>query len=143
MKPASLYARACKIVGLAPNVVRLVGPAQYKAITGKGVGSALGYASMKEPRVIYVRRTQGLDSYIHELLHHLFPHKPHWWIYLAAYKLAGVPARAKLYGYGGGQQLNPDRKIESKATLTIMTHKAAAKMHAANTASPDSGQPGL
>ena len=88
-KPVIYHKRACNLLGVDPQKVRLVGPTEAKQVTGSGVGHTLGRAFL-EHNLIYVNRNAAFDVYLHELLHILFPSRPHWWIYGAAYTLAGV-----------------------------------------------------
>lgn len=131
MKPATLHQRACTLLGVAAEKIPLVGPTLYKSANGYGVTNHLGMANTgqanKVGAMIYVRRGQGIDTYIHELLHHLFPSKTHKWIYLAAWKLAGVRHTAKTYGYGHGLLVDSETKIESREKLVSLAHKAAAR----------------
>ena len=86
-KPTTLHRRACKLLGADPDKIRLVGPTEWKALTGKGVSDRLGKAHLSL-HMIYLRRGIDYDTAIHEVLHVLFPSRPHWWIYAAAYALA-------------------------------------------------------
>ncbi len=88
-KPATYHKRACRLLGVDPQKVRLVGPTEAKQLTGRGVGSNRGIAFLTH-NLVYVNRKAGFETYLHELLHLLFPSRPHWWIYGAAYTLAGV-----------------------------------------------------
>ena len=130
--PAVLHARACALLGVDPARVPLVGPTAFKARTGRSVGRSLGRA-VPHQRVIYVRRGQGLDTYLHELLHLLFPSRPHWWVYGAAYKLAGV--RTRRWVYGAWQ--SADRVPESHARLRQLAAVAARRKGLAPVAPAD------
>ena len=123
MKPAAHHARACDLLGIREGAVRLIGPGEWRELVGRGVGSFLGKADRRH-HVIYVRRGQGRDMYIHELLHHLFPSRPHWWVYGAAFKLAGVQQGRMAYGswqHGG-------RVKESKPKLIALSKRAAHRL---------------
>ena len=124
-----LHARACRLLGIRPDAIRLVGPSEWRAIVGEGVSRNLGIANMvtartgKQPPVVYVRRGQAFDTYVHEVLHHLFPSRPHWWVFAAAWKLAGSYS----YGYGHALSATTERRIESKPGLRALCHKAAQR----------------
>ena len=125
-----LHKRACGLLGLRPDAVRCVGPTEWRAITGWGVSRNKGFANQNYVRskgqepVIYVRRGEGLDTYIHELLHHVFPNRTHAWIFGAAWKLAGVKQASYRYGYGSGLTATTETRIESKAKLLALAHAA-------------------
>ncbi len=123
MKPATHFKRACDLLGVREGAIRLVGPKEWKERVGTGVGNFLGKASRKH-RIAYVRRGQGRDTYIHELLHHLFPSRPHWWIFSAAYKLAGI--QGGRYAYG--MWTEADKVKESKATIVRLSRKSAERL---------------
>jgi hypothetical protein len=119
-RPTALFRRACVLLGVSPGKIRLVGPTEWEAITGQRVGSHLGRAS-SEHEVVYVRRTATYDTYLHELLHVLFPARPHWWIFGAAFKLAGVKIAERHYG-----RLQTAENIKESRWRLIELAKAAA-----------------
>jgi hypothetical protein len=123
MKPRTLHKRACKLLGIAPDKIALVGPNEWKERTGGGIGRLLGVASRAE-RIYYIRRTQGYDTYVHELLHHLFPSRPHWWVFSAAFKLVGVTGGRLAYGMW---MTANNIKLESRAKLLRLSHEAAKR----------------
>ncbi len=122
-KPATHYKLACKLVGVDPHKVQFAGPTAVKQVTGSGVGGYDGLAFHKY-NLIYVRRTAAFEVYVHELLHLLFPSHPHWWIYAAAYTLAGqtkttwqLPPRL---------QRSPEMfQLPSRQQLRKLAHQAA------------------
>ena len=130
--PARLHPRAYTLLGVDTARVPLVGQPAFKALTGRSVGRSLGRA-VPHQRVIYVRRGQGLDTYLHELLHLLFPSRPHWWVYGAAYKLAGV--RTRRWVYGAWQ--SAERVAESQARVRQLAAAAARRKGLAPVASAD------
>lgn len=92
-----------------PNIY-LVSPEQFKAMEGWDVHTVYGGAGEHNPTVTIVRSFDGkvLDYktrknvLYHEILHHLFPHRPHWWIEVVAQKLAnggGRGAYSKISGH--------------------------------------------
>lgn len=145
MKPATLHQRACNLLGVDPAKIPLVGPTLYRSANGYGVTNHLGMANTGQAKsvgaMIYVRRGRGIDTYIHELLHHLFPSRTHKWVYLAAWKLANIRQTGAWYGFGHGQLVTthegrPDEergtkwvpvKIESRDKLIDLARKAAER----------------
>ena len=129
MKPTILHHRACKLLGVDPAKIRLVGPAEWQRITGYTVSRALGISDWKHgDRIVYVRHGSGFDTYIHEVLHHLFPSRQHRWIFAAAWKLANVRATSYAYGYGRGFEARPSDVVESRAKLLRLAHQAAIRL---------------
>lgn len=122
MKSATLHKRACKLLGVDPEKVRLVGPAEFKQLTGVGVAGFLGRAAYKQA-VVYVNRNAGYDTHVHELLHILFPSRPHWWIFGAAFKLSGY--QGQKYAYGSWQ--SAEKVTESKAELLRLAKQSAVR----------------
>lgn len=129
-----VFKQACTILNVDPRKIRCVGSTEFKGITGCGVGRNWGRANSityrdTGERVVYVKRGRTLDTFIHELLHHLFPHRPHWWIFAAAWELADTPAynRGHWYGYGGSLHAEP-RQIQSKDQLRRLAWRAAKRV---------------
>ena len=125
MKPATLHKRACRLLGVDPARVPLVGPTEWRKIVGVGVGNFRGKAFTRTRhledavavRIVYVNRNALYDTYVHEVLHILWPSRPHWWVYAAAYRLAGLPDRAisALVLGGGGRTLEPVARLRYAA----------------------------
>ena len=123
-----LHNRACKILGIGTDKLRLVSPSEFKELAGCTVSNYLGIASHKH-NIYYVRRGEPLRTYVHELLHLLFKRRPHWWIYCVAWKLTGqkiIPGRGKNYGYGKGFFVDTARikELPSKAKLLKLIQRA-------------------
>lgn len=143
MTRQQLHENACALLDVDPQKIRLVGPAEYKAIVGHGVGNVLGRANSNmqlsktyirmtgatpPPRVVYVNQKAPYSTFIHEVLHHLFPSRPHWWVYAAARELADVPIENRGQYYGFGRELSAKaRKIEDKATLLDLARQASKR----------------
>lgn len=132
-KHQKLFEQACALLGVDSTKIRCVGPAEFKRITGIGAGRNLGRANSykyKEngERVVYVRRRCTLDVFVHELLHHLFPSRPHWWIFVASWELTDTPAlRGHWYGYGKSLHAEP-RQIEDRGTLIKLARNASKRI---------------
>lgn len=121
--------RACKLLGVDPTKVRIVGASEWKEIVGEGVGRNYGKSSYRD-NVVYVKRTAGYDTHVHEVLHLLFPSRPHWWIFGAAFKLSGImhghPANAgswRIYG----QDMSAARVKESRVALLLLARTSARR----------------
>lgn len=87
----ALKREACEILGIDPTKVRLRRLTNaHAALHGRGL---YGFADVSI-LTIYTKGRTGLITYVHELLHLLYRTKPHWWVFGAAYILAGAPRRA-------------------------------------------------
>jgi len=130
-----LHRRACNLLGVDPARIVLLGPTDFRLHTGGGTGYFLGRAAWGrrdgtpvEPPAVYVSRTAGYDTHVHEVLHVLFRSRPHWWIYAATARLAGrsggvvdpVRAAAQYLDYGR-------RTLEPRAKLIRLASAAATK----------------
>ena len=122
-----LHRRACQMLGVDPEKLRLVGPAEYRELEGIVVGPYAGRAGLEHP-IIWVRRGEGLSMYLHEILHLLFPSRPHWWVYSAAWKLAGIRNSSRAYGFGRAFRVAAgEHEIESIDQLKSLASKAAMR----------------
>ena len=73
-----------------PNVY-LVDPEQFKNVDGVSIDGSFGIASVEHPIISIEKGLRGRalrNTIYHEIGHHLFPHRPHWWIECAAERLA-------------------------------------------------------
>lgn len=121
------HRRACGMLGVDPEKLRLVGPAEYRELEGHVVGPYAGRAGFIHP-IIWVRRGEALAMYLHEILHLLFPSRPHWWIYSAAWKLAGIRQANRAYGFGRAFRVAAgEREIESVENLKELAGRAARR----------------
>lgn len=131
-KKLNYHKRACHLLGIGADKIRIVSPAEYRTIMGHTVSNYLGVASYKH-NTYYVRRSEPLRTYVHELLHILFKNRPHWWIYCVSWKLTGqkiLPGRGYNYGYGNGFFVDTIRikELPSKAKLIKLCQKAYNKI---------------
>ena len=123
-----LHQRACTLLNIDSEKVRLVGPAEFRQLEGYGVSRNYGISGLTHP-VVYVRRGQKLDTHVHEILHLLFRSRPHWWIFEAAWKIAGTPPNQRGWAYGYGKSLwAGGHKVEARGHL-LQLAQAAAKRH--------------
>jgi len=117
-----LHNRACRILGIGTDKLRLVSPIEFHQISGHTVSNYLGLSD-KSDNIYYVRRGEPVRTYIHELLHLLFKHRPHWWIYCVAWKLTGqkiIPGWGKNYGYGEGLFVDSARMRELPSKIKLL-----------------------
>lgn len=120
----TLHRRACRLLGVDPEKVKIIGPKEWRELHGHTVSNSLGRASLKHS-VVYVRRNAGSDTHVHEVLHILFPSRRHRWIYAATWKLLGM-TRQQAYGCGGGLLASTGQCPESRAKVLRLA-KASAK----------------
>ena len=138
-----LHARACKLLGVDPAKARLLGPSEFKAETGWPLGNSYGKADW-EHNVIATKRKAGYDTYVHELLHLLFPSRPHWWVFSAGFKLSrlvhGRSAKdSALRRYGRTMAAGGCR--QSRASLLRLARKSAARKGLASPCRPSLASP--
>jgi len=115
------HRRACRLLGIGTDKIRIVSPTEYRDITKYTVSNYLGVASCKY-NIYYVRRGEPIRTYIHELLHILFKNRPHWWIYCVSWKLTRqriIPGKGLNYGFGNGFFVDTARikELPSKSKL--------------------------
>jgi hypothetical protein len=108
--------------------IYLVSPRQFESVEGDKLMSADGIASVEHP-IITVRRGMG-GKYLrnvlwHEVAHHLFPHRPHWWVEAFAEKMArggGMGQFCRKYGHSVDDLPSRDR-------LLTLAKRAARRMN--------------
>ena len=130
--PRGMHLRACRLLGIDPSKVDLVGPAEYKRRSGHGVGCNWGITTRgSKPPYYYVRRTGRYVVYVHELLHILFPSRLHKWVFAAAWKLTKQHEYlddwrdGRPYGRGGALYADPVDAPESRARIIQLAQQAA------------------
>lgn len=126
---ANRHKEACRLLGVDPNKVKLVSRTDFKAITGYDRGNNYEGRLNLEHQVYSVRNKARYSTFLHEILHFLFPSKPHWWIYAVSRKLAGARGYIAYYGYGGSSCCTADdyERVPSKPTLIKLAKEAAIK----------------
>lgn len=110
-----LKRQACMLLGIEPRNIRLrlltrADPRYSHGLFGIAVA----------PNTILTRPRTGIVTYIHELLHLLFPRQAHWWVFGAAYILADRPERTIPWAIEAAAQLGI-----SKAKLMRQARAAA------------------
>lgn len=88
-----------------PNIF-IVGPEQFEHVEGEKWEKAdYGVSSDWYPVITIRKGLKGrvlANTIYHELAHQLFPHRPHWWVYLYGYVMArggGEWIRNEYYGH--------------------------------------------
>ena len=123
----TVFSEACRLLGINPALVPLVGPAEWKAIVGRGVPRrARGVASPRH-RVVYVKRGSPLDVFVHELLHLLFPSRPHWWIYEATWSVCGIETKERWRYSGGHWTKSGQHKMEPVERIRQLALRSATR----------------
>jgi hypothetical protein len=116
------------------NKVLLVGRTEFKARCGRGVGNRYNGMANHKPFVgkrpaIWCRRDAEFHTYVHEVLHCIFPSKPHWWIYQATNVLIGADVWNAHRNHGGfynrfgvprGKTMETKREIIELGTETTL-----------------------
>ena len=122
-KQVRQFKRACSLLGADPAAIRLVGPKEWKELTLQDVGVCWGRANTGTrrhnpacPRAIYVHRNADYNTYVHEILHHLFLSWTHLRIFQAADYLTHEPGSAFTQIFGSRRKLieRAQRQARSK-----------------------------
>lgn len=74
-----------------PNIY-LVTPIQFEKVEGETIKGSYGISSVRHPVFALAKGLRGrvlANTIYHELSHHLFPTRPHWWIECLAERMAG------------------------------------------------------
>jgi hypothetical protein len=109
--------------------VYLIPSKQYQQFAGEKMSRSTtwGYAAEEYPVITVLSGLRGKsrDNVIyHEIAHHLWPNKPHWWIDIFGEKMAGGGGRGHwAYTYGKTLDDLPDRE-----TLVKMARKQSARL---------------
>ena len=94
--------------------IYLVSPEQFHEIEGWDPSDVWGGAGDKYPVITVVGKpsTKMRKNIIyHEIFHHIFPNRPHWWIEVAAQKLARGGGRGEYTKLSGRTIYDvPDRE---------------------------------
>jgi len=111
--------------------VQLVTETEYKQKCHFGLGGYIGRANPKNG-LICVRYNRPLEdikeTLWHELLHCLFPSKPHWWIECAARRLSG---HESYYGWPGRysrRYAHTPEDLPGKSELLQKVKKASRRL---------------
>ena len=120
-KQAEYYQRALDLLGIDPDKVKLVDPGEYRRLTGEYTGSTRGLylgVTARKHKVMWIHPGAPYSTYVHELLHIVFPRAEHEWIMWVSSLLIGedvkVPRGApKGYRPRGVGPFWPSRGLEA------------------------------
>lgn len=85
--------------------IYLLTPKQFEKVDGTKIKGSYGIAGLYHPVITLEKGLRGkvlANTIYHEIGHHLFPHRPHWWIECSAERLASGGGRgywSKVYGH--------------------------------------------
>ena len=119
------FDRIMEQIGWPP--IYLVSPRQFESVEGDKMMSSYGIAAVKAPIITVRRGMQGklLRNVLwHEIGHHLFRSRPHWWIEAFAEKMArggGVGQYCKKYGHSADE-------LPPREALLRMARRAAGRL---------------
>jgi hypothetical protein len=107
----------------------LVSPRQFKAMEGDELHfyRAVGIASVDYPIIAIYPGLQGKardNTIYHEIAHHLWPWRPHWWIECFGEKMAGGGGR----GYYSGLSGHTPNDLPSRKKLLEMARRQSNKL---------------
>lgn len=107
--------------------IYLVSPEQFEHVDGTKLEGDFGIAAVNQP-VITIRK--GLRGRVkcnviyHEIAHHLFPSKHHWWVELFAEKMAKGGGR----GYWSHKYGHTIDELPPRSVLLKLARKASGRM---------------
>lgn len=96
--------------------VYLIPPSQFHKFEGDKLSrkDAWGLAAIHYPVITILTGLRGKDrddTIYHEIAHHLWPYKPHWWIECFGQKMSGNKTRGYwAIKYGHAQEELPSRE---------------------------------
>jgi hypothetical protein len=98
---------------------------QFEKVDGTKIKGLYGIASDEHPVITVEKGLRGKvlsNTIYHEIGHHLFPHRPHWWIECAAERLAGGGGK----GYWSIKYEHSIDEMPSRSKL-LRTFRSASK----------------
>lgn len=109
--------------------IYLVSPEQFHKLEQWNPEDVWGGAGEFHPVITVVgkpdRKTRKNIIY-HEILHHLFPHRPHWWIEVSAQKLARGGGRGEFSKISG----HTIHDVPSREILIKLARRASKRFNA-------------
>lgn len=108
--------------------IYLVPPEQYEQVDGEKLGSYCGSASVDYPVVTIHTGLSGKarrNTIYHELGHHLFPSRRHWWVECFAEKMARGGGR----GYWSKQTGHTVDDLPHRSYLLKLARRASARFN--------------
>ena len=113
--------------------VRLVAPAEFRERTGYGLNAYVGRASPQDGLIV-VKKNRPLadikNTLWHELLHILFPSRPHWWIECAA----AILSRTGQTGRYSRKYGHTPADLPPRAKLVRMCRRSSERLAQSNRA---------
>ena len=128
------YKAILKQVGLTPIDIPLLFPTEWKRKVGRNFGSVWGRANWNDDKskriiglgLIHVSALKDIKETIwHELGHHLFMSKPHWWVECYGEKMSGNGHGENRYST---RYAHSPADLPSRAKLLKLSKKAAKKL---------------
>lgn len=110
-----------------PNVY-LVDSVQFEKTEGDSIKGNYGISSVDKPIVTIKKGLKGKvlkNTIYHEIAHHLFPNKKHWWIECAAERLAGGGGR----GYWSTKYNHTVDELPTRSVLLEIFRKATKRFN--------------
>lgn len=107
--------------------VFLVSAEQFQNIEGMSLKESFGIASGKYPIIAIRKGLRGrvkLNTLYHEIGHHLFPHRPHWWVD----NFGEVMARGGGRGFWARKYKKPVEDMPSRRRLLQLARRAGARL---------------
>lgn len=108
--------------------VYLIHPKQFEKVEGDKINGLCGNSSVKYPIITLNKGLRGkilANTIYHEIAHHLFPHRPHWWIECYAEKMA----RGGGKGYYARQHGHTIDELPNRTKLLELSRKATKRFN--------------
>jgi hypothetical protein len=110
-----------------PNIY-LIDSKQFEKVEGDSIKGNYGISSVDKPVITIKGGIRGRvlkNTIYHEIAHHLFPNKHHWWIECAAEKLAGGGGK----GYWSSRYNHSIDELPVRSVLLEMFREATKKFN--------------
>lgn len=107
--------------------VYMVSPEQFEHVDGDSVKGCYGISSTVYPIFTMKKGLTGKErasTIYHEILHLMFPSRPHWWVECASEKLARGGGR----GYWSKKYGKTPDDLPSRAELVKLARRASRRM---------------
>jgi len=106
----------------------MIESAQFEKVEGDSIKGNYGISSVNMPVITIKSGIRGkvlTNTIYHEIAHHLFPNKKHWWIECAAERLAGGGGR----GYWSVKYNHTVDELPTRSVLLEIFRKATKRFN--------------
>lgn len=107
--------------------VFLISEEQFAHVEGARLEGDFGIAAASYPVIAIRKGLRGRvkeNTVFHEVFHHLFPSRPHWWIECASERMAGGGGK----GYWSRRYGHSVDDLPPRARLLVLARRASARL---------------